>query len=114
MKFNAFLANPLNAPFVNRIWSWGAIDEGRGIVYLRVWLEHIETDETGRTWALVQNPGWRDSNGHRERQRHLQEIQCGLTAYAAGDRPMEVQYDVWIDGQKLPPSNANHPNPSCG
>ena len=79
MSITALFAE-LGAPLVNMRWSWGAVSEDLGRVYLRVWEDEIEDDDDER---YVNPLGWGDRAppGRRERERHVELIRQGAEPY---------------------------------
>ncbi len=81
MKINTFFEETLKAPCANRQWSWGAFDRANGRVFLRVWADEIREGKDGETVQVHWKNYKRDSNGDRERLRHLDAIKAGAEAY---------------------------------
>jgi len=88
MKINKFFSHRLHAPLYHHLWSWGAYDDHSDRVFLRVGEQSIVEDTDGDRWLVVHDPNWRDSNGRKERFRHLDLIRQGVAAFA-----VIVQFD---------------------
>lgn len=81
MRINAFFRDVLFAPVRNERWSWGAVDEARRHVFLRLWSDDI-LEREGARWIRVLGQNRDNRNGWSERERHLGLIEKGYTAYA--------------------------------
>lgn len=81
MRINAFFRDMLFAPVRNERWSWGAVDEARRHVFLRLWNDDILEREDAR-WIRVLGQNRDNRNGWSEREHHLGLIEKGYTAYA--------------------------------
>ena len=74
----------LGAPLTNFRWSWGAVRSADGAVFLRVWEDHIRTQDGTQFAQLTYHARFRDhpvNPGHRERLEHVARIREGATCY---------------------------------
>jgi hypothetical protein len=92
-KSRAELFGYLGAPLNNVQWSWGALREIDGAVFLVVWQDENLRREN-RHYSLVHNQTYwgdsTDSPGLNERRRHLELVRQGSKAYlimARAERP---------------------------
>lgn len=81
MSINQFFENTLKVKCANKYWSWGAIDTSTDRVFLRVWEDELLKDDHGEKVQVYWNNYKRDSNGDRERRRHLEAIRDGAEGY---------------------------------
>jgi hypothetical protein len=80
----AFFRIHLRAPLRNSRWSWGAVREVDGAVFLRVWQdEKIKRDSSWymRLTAHKFFAGKADNLGWQERQEHVRLVQGGAPCY---------------------------------
>ena len=79
-----FFSEVLGAKLRNVQWSWGAVDEDRNRVFLRVWEHGLEPDDnSGLEIATVFSESWASrSPGFSERRGHLELVRSGKSAYA--------------------------------
>ena len=71
------------APLANVRWSWGAVRESDGAVFLRVWRDNVLSHD-GAMFVRVTNhsyTGHQALHGHRERLYHLDLIRRGAPCY---------------------------------
>lgn len=112
------------AALANTVWSWGAVRQSDGAVFLRVWQDRER--RIGDTWctmvlhevAALPDPG---NLGRQERIRHLDLIRNGAVSYLVmceakdvdasprsiksindrelfvGGRLLEMDGDLWIE-----------------
>lgn len=81
MRINAFFRDVLRAPVANGRWSWGAVDERTRRIFLRLWRMDVgKLGEQDVIRVLGQLRTHRP--GSVERQRHLDLIKSGYTAFA--------------------------------
>lgn len=83
MTISAFFES-LDAPLVNRRWSWGAVSRDGSSVYLRVWKHEILIEEGARYVTL--DPFFHHGHkparlGYRERLGHVRLIKDGRKTY---------------------------------
>jgi hypothetical protein len=83
-RSRADLFSYIGAPLNNVQWSWGAVREADGAVFLVVWQdEHLNREM--RKYSLVHNEThWRDktnTHGLNERKKHLERVRQGATTY---------------------------------
>lgn len=100
----------LGAPLNNVQWSWGAVRESDGAVFLVVWQDESPR-RNGRQYSLVHNQSFwgdtTDSNGLNERRKHLEQVRRGAKVYmimaraAAGRVPGQPRRIVDIDSENL-------------
>ena len=74
----------LGAPLKNSRWSWGAVRESDGVVFLRVWQDRkIRLD--GKTYMMVTHHeayvGNESSLGYIERLAHVDLVRGGRPVY---------------------------------
>ena len=74
----------LGAPLKNSRWSWGAIRESDGVVFLRVWQDQkLRID--GKTFMMVTHHGAyvgnESSPGYQERLRQVDLVREGRPVY---------------------------------
>lgn len=81
MRISTFFRRVLGAPLRNDRWSWGAMSESTGQIFLRVWADqHQEVD--GVPCFLLKEHGWATtSRGSPERQRQIEMIKQGTQAF---------------------------------
>ena len=97
MSQSEMFAN-LGAPLNNVRWSWGAVRNADGVVFLRVWQDGTKKiNEKRYIWISDQNPAEGDL-GASERLRHIKLVESGQSCYLVmcqavdiGARPREVQ-----------------------
>jgi hypothetical protein len=99
MRIGEFYEYRLNAPLKNKQWSWGAIDESAKRVFLRTNEKHISQD-AGR-WALIYDPEWNPSAGHKERLYHIDLIRSGYAGFVVRYRMNEHGKIYWFDQATL-------------
>lgn len=75
----------LGAPLVNARWSWGAVRDRDGVVFLRVWQDEIKRIDgrlfmriTANDYFLNHDPA---NHGWLERLRHIESVRGGATSY---------------------------------
>lgn len=78
---SAFFRHVLHAPFVSSRWSWGAVDERKRRVFLRLWRLDIE-ERAGTRWIRVLRLTSSERLGWKERKRHLDLVRLGYAAFA--------------------------------
>lgn len=80
-RIGAFFRDVLHAPLANVRWSWGSVDERARRVFLRLWrMDH--RSHLGSEVIQVLGPLRTQSLGRAERERHIELIRIGYTAYA--------------------------------
>lgn len=81
-----FFAERLEAPLVNPVWSWGAIQSTKKRVFVRTRHDHVKrAGKAGAVSAVILMEGsWRDSKsvGLKERQEHIQLLTQGYRGFA--------------------------------
>ena len=134
MSISSFFSQ-LGAPLNNVRWSWGAVRDSDGAVFLRVWQQDGKFDDEKRI-PVVQitdyakytdaayNPGW------EERLKHIELVRKGAKCYLVmciakdpnvatrkiarwnkrevfvGGELREVKGDIWIEAvQRVPISD---------
>ena len=113
----------LGAPLLNVQWSWGAVREIDGAVFLVVWQDESMRRDN-RNYSLVHNQVFwgatTDSNGLNERRRHLDLVRQGAKTYlimarATDDRtpgaPRRIaelnSEEVFVAGELFEENNGN-------
>lgn len=82
MNLSEFFEDWFGAKLRNARWSWGAYDEKRDRVLLRVWEDQVELRD-GSEFVLVLEKGReRTSQGLPEREEHLERMRAGSAGYA--------------------------------
>lgn len=82
MNISEFFEDWFGAKLANSRWSWGAYDEKRDRVLLRVWEDQLESRD-GDEFVQVLGAAWETSSaGLPERERHLELVRNGTDAYA--------------------------------
>lgn len=76
LKITQYFADVLDAPVVNKAWSWGSESETSRVLFFRVWEDHIKGDQVQVSWPSVE-----DLNGGRERTRHLHFMRSGRPTF---------------------------------
>jgi hypothetical protein len=92
-RSRAELFSYIGAPLNNVQWSWGAVRETDGSVFLVVWQDENLRRGT-RSYSLVHNQEFwgntTDRHGLNERRRHLDRVRQGAKTYlimALAERP---------------------------
>jgi hypothetical protein len=75
----------LGAPLTNTRWSWGAVRETDGTVFLRVWQDEGQRID-GRNFTRISANAFFLANdptnlGYMERSRHIELIRGGARSY---------------------------------
>jgi hypothetical protein len=74
----------LGAPLANKRWSWGAVRQKDGAVFLRVWQDETKNVE-GKRYIQIAYVSMRidekDSLGYAERIRHVEMVRKGARTY---------------------------------
>ena len=105
----------LGAPLHNVRWSWGAVRENDGIVFLRVWQDHVERKGSSNFVQIWRDRGVPEAQlgpAGRERLTHIQSIEngssCFLVMCAAKDpeeQPRRIAHfndrEVFVGGELL-------------
>lgn len=81
MRINAFFHDVLGAPVASSRWSWGAVDERRRRIFLRLWRMDLGMLEGEQVIRVLRRDG-RNRHGWNERVRHLDLMKSGYAAYA--------------------------------
>jgi hypothetical protein len=75
----------LGAPLHNNRWSWGAIREKDGSVFLRVWQDESKAINGKRFMRITANEYFQNNDpnnlGYQERLKHIFQIQTGAKSY---------------------------------
>ena len=92
LSLTDFYKIKLNAPMLNKRWSWGAIREDQSAVYLSVWQDEIKRDipkdPTSLTWTNVMwtEEKWAEFTdstlARNERVKHIELIKSGVPGFA--------------------------------
>lgn len=105
----------LGAPLKNSRWSWGAIRESDGAIFLRVWQDR-KTRLDGKTYMMVTHHdayvGNESSPGYRERLQQVEFARAGRPVYmimclvdVPDARPRKIKSfnkdDVFVGGQLI-------------
>lgn len=75
----------VGAPLKNVRWSWGAIREGDGTVFLRAWQDRTRVVEKQLQVLVTHFEKYedrQDNPGHLERLQHVEAIQNGAKCFA--------------------------------
>ena len=74
----------LGAPLKNSRWSWGAVRDSDGAIFLRVWQDQ-KIRVNSKTFMMVSHHaayvGNEGSPGYRERLQHLELLRAGRPVY---------------------------------
>lgn len=81
MNISTFFRRTLRAPLRNDRWSWGAMNESTGQLFLRVWADEKEDVNDVPCYLIKQNSWGSTSRGSPERQRQIGMIAEGTQAY---------------------------------
>ena len=77
MSISKFFEETLGAKLRNVRQSWGAVDETRRTVFLRLWSDQIERIDTGERVEIGRKQREASSAGYRERMRHIDLLRGG-------------------------------------
>jgi hypothetical protein len=85
----------LGAPFSNARWSWGAVRESDGAVFLRVW-QGEEQKIDGRYFTRISSNAFYLASeptnlGYMERSRHIELIRRGAMSYMIMCRGRDIE-----------------------
>jgi hypothetical protein len=85
----------LGAPLTNTRWSWGAVRETDGAVFLRVW-QGEEQKINGRYFTRISSNAFYLANeaanlGYTERSRHIELIRRGAKSYMIMCRGRDIE-----------------------
>ena len=100
LKITRYFAEVINAPVVNKAWSWGSESETSRVLFFRVWEDQIENDQVQVSW-----PSGKDLNGGRERTRHLDLMRSGRPTFGV------ICTAVQISSPTEPRTNSAHTRP---
>ncbi len=81
MAISAFFRRTLGAPLKNDRWSWGAINESTGQLFLRVWADERQTVDGVHCYLIKENSWASTSRGSPERQRQIEMMKDGTQAF---------------------------------
>ncbi len=103
MRIRYFFSEVLGAKLRHWRWSWGAVDENRRVVFLRVWRDDITQDNK---WVKISRlDGPEPSRGGKERRQHIELIRSGFAAYGvecvAKDKDAKPRAIASFDDAKL-------------
>lgn len=82
MNISEFFEDWFGAKLANSRWSWGAYDEERDRLLLRVWEDQLESRDDQEFVQVLGAGRATSSPGRTERERHLELIRNGTEAYA--------------------------------
>jgi hypothetical protein len=129
----------LGAPLNNTRWSWGAVREGDGTVFLKVWKDQIKILDGVQFAQLTYNARLgadRANFRHRERLEHVARVKANAPCYLIyceavdptvrprrvrwfnstevfpGDRIAEFDGDWWVEMRSGVPVQQVIPSPS--
>jgi hypothetical protein len=91
----------LGAPLTNSRWSWGAIRNSDGAVFLRVWQDEglkIEGRPFTRITANAYFANDRGNLGFAERGRHIEAIRAGAKCYLIMCYAQDVEAEPRVIG----------------
>lgn len=71
----------LDAPLRSSRWSWGAVRERDGVVFLRVWEDLVQSVVGSRVVHVYRDVEGRERPGLRERRRHLERVRDGAACF---------------------------------
>jgi len=93
LPISEFFRQILNAPLRNRIWSWGAVRESDGAIFLRCWSDKIIEIDGGHAIEVLRlgKNLPRRKPGRVERERHVELLKSGHVAYAVVLTAMDVR-----------------------
>jgi len=80
----AALFRRVGAPLANARWSWGAVREADGAVFLRVWQDRVRRLNDVQFVQLTHNVEFANDPtnlGHQERNRQIEMIRQGSQCY---------------------------------
>ncbi|WP_027948005.1 HNH endonuclease signature motif containing protein [Litchfieldella anticariensis] len=81
MKISKFFEEVLGANLTNMRWSWGAVNNIRDQVFLRVWSDQFK-DIDGKQYIAVLKLGDNNhSSGSSERRHHVDKLRKGTEGY---------------------------------
>ena len=92
MSISSFFSN-LGAPLNNIWWSWGAVRESDGAIFLRVWQDRKRVENGQSLMMLTQREKYTDESknaGWKERLRHVDQIRAGAKCYLVMCRAKDV------------------------
>ena len=79
------LFNRLGAPLNNNRWSWGAVRQTDGAVFLRVWQDESKVINGKRYMRITANAHFQNNDqnnpGYQERLNQIEQIHSGSKAY---------------------------------
>jgi hypothetical protein len=81
MAISAFFRRTLGAPLKNDRWSWGAINESTGQLFLRVWADERQAVDGVPCYLIKENSWASTSRGSPERQRQIEMMKDGTQAF---------------------------------
>jgi hypothetical protein len=92
LSLTDFYKIKLNAPMLNKRWSWGAIREDQTAVFLSIWQDEIKRDipkdPSSFTWTDVMwtEEKWAEFTdstlARNERSKHIELIKSGVPGFA--------------------------------
>jgi len=92
LSLTDFYKIKLNAPMLNKRWSWGAIREDQTAVFLSIWQDEIKRDipkdPSSFTWTDVMwtEEKWAEFTdstlARNERAKHIELIKSGVPGFA--------------------------------
>lgn len=80
-SISTFFRRTLGAPLRNDRWSWGAMNESTGQLYLRVWADQREEVDGVPCFLLKEHSWATTSRGSPERQRQIELMKQGAQAF---------------------------------
>jgi hypothetical protein len=103
------LFEQMGAPLNNVRWSWGAVRQADGAVFLRVWEDEIRIPHNKVLMRLTANRVFQVENprnlGYRERARHVQLVKDGAPLFMvicrAQDRNEHPRTIAWFNAENV-------------
>lgn len=103
----------LGAPLKNSRWSWGAVRQSDGAIFLRQWEDHIFEHEGARyvgIWYELAPPPEPTDLGARERWEHVKQVKkngrCFIVIVVAKSPIVTNREIAWFDERQVYPADA--------
>lgn len=97
MKLNQrdFFSKRLGVGLKNAQWSWGAFDPVSNLVFLRLWLPQIKTDDNVKKVVVLGKDWNRHANGYPQRVQHIEFIEGGARGIGVLCEPKIAKNGKW-------------------